>query len=61
MRTCLLDVPRVNLDSPSTATGVCGACQSVDSCTASWRGDSGIGPLSGWPGSLVTWPRTIWE
>jgi hypothetical protein len=55
----LLDVPRVDFDCAGAGAGavmgVCGACQSVGSGTASWMGDSGIGSLSGRLDSLMTW------
>jgi hypothetical protein len=60
-RTCLLDVPRVDFDCTGAVTGVCGACRSLGSGTASWIGDSGIGSLSGRFDSLMTWSRMKWQ
>jgi hypothetical protein len=57
----LLDVPTVDFDCAGVVTGVCGACQSLCSGTASLMGDSGIGSLSGRFDSLMTWPGMKWE
>jgi hypothetical protein len=57
----LLDVPSVDFNCASAVTGVCGACKSVGSGTASWMGNSGTDSLSGRLGTLMTLSRMKWE